>query len=199
MNKSDIRICFVGDSFVNGACDPDCLGWAGRVCSTAIRDGYQVTHYNLGIRRNTSADIAARWCVECQSRLTPEYDSRVVFSFGANDTVIESGKQRLNSETTLRHAKEILSQAKGDYSCLWIGPPPVADARHNERMEVLCKQFQSLSVELSVPYLPVLSPLLKSDAWMSEVISGDGAHPQSGGYSVLAHLIEAWPSWWFKA
>jgi hypothetical protein len=29
MVASDIRICFVGDSFVDGTCDPDYLGWTG--------------------------------------------------------------------------------------------------------------------------------------------------------------------------
>lgn len=197
MNNPDIRVCFIGDSFVNGACDPDCLGWTGRVCSSAIRSGHQVTYYNLGVRRNTGADIASRWWTECEKRLTSECDSRVVFSFGANDTVIESGKQRLPSEATLRHAEKMLLQAKIQYDCLWVGPPPVADAQHNTRMSALCAQFQALSDELSVPYLPVLGPLLKSEVWMSEVICGDGAHPQSGGYNVLAHLVESWDKWWF--
>lgn len=30
-----MRICFIGDSFVNGTGDPECLGWAGRICVTA--------------------------------------------------------------------------------------------------------------------------------------------------------------------
>ena len=61
MEVTDIRICFIGDSSVNGTGDPLCLGWTGRVCATAIKLGYPSTHYNLGIRRETSADIAARW------------------------------------------------------------------------------------------------------------------------------------------
>ena len=60
-DSTDIRICFVGDSLVNGAGDPECLGWTGRICAGARGDGYDVTYYNLGVRGQTSADIASRW------------------------------------------------------------------------------------------------------------------------------------------
>ena len=53
----DIRICFVGDSLVNGTGDEMALGWAGRLCAMAHTRGSSVTYYNLGIRRNTSKDI----------------------------------------------------------------------------------------------------------------------------------------------
>jgi hypothetical protein len=45
MDVTDIRICFIGDSFVNGTGDPLCLGWSGRVCATAIQMGYPITYY----------------------------------------------------------------------------------------------------------------------------------------------------------
>lgn len=61
MRDEDLRICFVGDSYVNGTSDPDCLGWAGRVAVVARRKGYNFTYYNLGVRRETSTDIAKRW------------------------------------------------------------------------------------------------------------------------------------------
>lgn len=31
----DIRICFIGDSLVNGTGDEAALGWAGRLCAMA--------------------------------------------------------------------------------------------------------------------------------------------------------------------
>ena len=64
-----MRICFVGDSFVNGTGDPDCLGWAGRVCAAAQHDGHDITYYNLGVRRETTADIRDRWEREVSCRL----------------------------------------------------------------------------------------------------------------------------------
>ena len=59
-----MRICFVGDSFVNGTGDPECLGWPGRICAAARRAGHDVTYYNLGVRRDTSGDVQARWELE---------------------------------------------------------------------------------------------------------------------------------------
>src|SRR6202011_3560744 len=80
-----IRICFFGDSMVNGTGDDACLGWVGRVCAAARRRGRDLTCYNLGIRRDTSADVLARWQREAEARLLPEHDGRLIFSFGAND------------------------------------------------------------------------------------------------------------------
>ena len=45
-----MRICFIGDSFVSGAYDEDCAGWAGRISAAARRRGHDVSSYNLGIR-----------------------------------------------------------------------------------------------------------------------------------------------------
>jgi acyl-CoA thioesterase-1 len=55
-----MRICFFGDSFVNGTGDDDALGWVGRAVASARHAGRDVTAYNLGVRGDTSADVAAR-------------------------------------------------------------------------------------------------------------------------------------------
>jgi len=57
-----VRILAFGDSFVAGAGDPDHLGWLGR----ALQGRPEVTVYNLGVRGDTAADIAARWGAEAQ-------------------------------------------------------------------------------------------------------------------------------------
>lgn len=75
---SDVRICFVGDSFVNGTGDPDYLGWTGRICVRTRQEGHDITYYNLGVRRETSIDIAARWQEEVSRRL-PQFAIRSVY------------------------------------------------------------------------------------------------------------------------
>lgn len=87
----DIRICYIGDSFVNGTGDETCLGWAGRLSNRANTEERTITHYNLGVRRNTSADILQRWEQECSLRLPNICDGHVVLSCGVNDMVIEGG------------------------------------------------------------------------------------------------------------
>ena len=90
MKANDLRICFIGDSYVNGTSDPDYLGWAGRVAIAAQRNGYNLTYYNLGVRRETSADIAKRWQQEVQARFLSSCPPFVVFALGANDTTPRS-------------------------------------------------------------------------------------------------------------
>jgi acyl-CoA thioesterase-1 len=197
MAVTDIRICFIGDSFVNGTGDPLCLGWTGRVCATAIHLGYPITYYNLGIRRETSADIAARWREECARRLPPTMDGRVVLSFGANDTTIEQGRQRLSLDATLHHLRAIVQDARRHYPTLLVGPPPVAEAAHNARIVALCHAMATVAQELGVPYLPVCERLVQAQTWVQEAAQSDGAHPRQRGYAALAALVQAWPAWWF--
>ena len=87
MLSPDQRVCFVGDSFVQGTMDEACLGWAGRVCAAARGAGFELTGYNLGVRRDTSDDVRRRWLTECEARLPEGLEAAgVVFAFGTNDT-----------------------------------------------------------------------------------------------------------------
>ena len=190
-----LRICFVGDSFVNGAGDPECIGWAGRICAAASRAGHDITCYNLGVRRETSADIAARWRDEVVRRLPPGLDGRVVFSFGVNDTTVEEGLPRIAVEDSLGNARRILTEAARSYPVLMVGPPPVADAAQNERIARLSIALASVCRDADVPYLAVFDALAATRAWMTEAAAGDGAHPRAGGYEAFAALVEAWAPW----
>ncbi|MGQ4650030.1 GDSL-type esterase/lipase family protein [Lyngbya aestuarii] len=195
-----MRICFVGDSFVNGTGDPECLGWTGRLCATACRRGHDITYYNLGIRRETSADITARWLDEVSRRLPPECDTRIVFSFGANDTTIEDGKMRLTLDNSLAYAAQILSTAKQLFPVLMVSPPPLADVEHNLRIADLSQHLALVCKQQDVPYLDVFLSLQASAVWMSEVAANDDAHPRAAGYSELAWLVQSWKAWssWFR-
>lgn len=194
-STKDLRICFVGDSFVNGTGDPTFLGWVGRVCASARQRGSDITSYNLGIRRQTSRDIVQRWQTEVAARLPAECDGRVVFSFGINDTTIEDGKQRIPLTESLENARTLLLLAKQRYPTLMIGPPPVLDADHNRRIARLSAQLALSCEKIVVPYLTVFEPLQQVSLWKEELAANDGAHPRAAGYAALAHLIEAWPAW----
>jgi lysophospholipase L1-like esterase len=198
-HESDIRICFVGDSFVNGTGDPECLGWTGRVCAVACHQSYKVTYYNLGIRRETSADIRDRWQAEVERRLPETCDRRVVFSFGVNDTTVENGRRRVEPRDSVENARQILTQAKRSLSVLMVGPAPVADAEQNQRIGDLSVQLAELCQELEVPFLEIAGPLQASSVWIPEAIANDGAHPRAAGYGELAELVRSWSAWrdWF--
>jgi acyl-CoA thioesterase-1 len=190
-----MRICFFGDSIVNGTGDPDCLGWVGRVCAAARQRGIDVTSYNLGIRRDTSADILGRWRREADIRLPVEHARRLVFSFGVNDCIHENGVCRMQPIQTISNAQAILSAAAAYAPTLMIGPAPIAEADVNHRVRELIPALRAECQEFGVPFLDVFDRLESSAAWMREIAQGDGAHPGRHGYEELAALVNDWPGW----
>lgn len=194
-----MRICFLGESFVNGTGDPDCLGWAGRICVTAYQQGHELTYYNLGIRRQTSHELANCWQEEVQRRLPDAAEGRVVFSFGVNDTTIVAGNRRVSVANSLQNTQQILSAAQAQFPVLMVGPPPVADFEQNLRIAELSQQMAEVSQKLGVAYLEVFPQLQASSVWMREAAENDGAHPRSQGYAELAAIVQNWEPWlaWF--
>ena len=191
-----MRICFIGDSFVNGTGDDDCLGWTGRICADARRRGRDVTIYNLGIRRDTTADILARWEREAAARLLPEHDGRLIFSFGVNDCVSEQpGTTRVGLHDAVANAGTILGRARRWLPTLMIGPPPTGDGELDDRVKQLSDQFGEVCRELDVPFLSPWDQLSGDDTWSHEAAKGDGVHPNRGGYALLADAVMAWPEW----
>lgn len=199
MKNKDHRICFIGDSFVQGACDPACMGWAGRVAADGRAKGFDISHYNLGIRRNTSRDIAMRWREECAARLPAGFERYAVFSFGVNDTALQDGALRVEAAESLENFRKIVGAASTLYRTLVVGPLPVADPAHNLRTAMLCRQFQQLAAELNVPYLPVFDHLALDADWLAEVGANDGHHPGARGYERMTSLVSGWEQWWFKS
>jgi len=191
----EIRLFFIGDSFVNGAGDEEMLGWAGRLASRACKPERDVTYYNLGVRGHTSTDILHRWENETRLRLKDGVENILVFSFGVNDTVFLDGQRRVAPESTLENARHILSGASEYGKLLMVGPPPIDDAVQNERIEALDVQLADLCQDQSVPYLSVFEALLKQPLWLEEVSRNDGAHPRAGGYTLWMDLIKNWPEW----
>jgi len=196
-----MRICFFGDSFVAGVGDDACLGWPGRLCAAARHAGHDVTPYNLGIRRETSADIAMRWRAEARPRLPDGMDGRLIFAFGANDcTRGEGDEPRVAPDRTLVHLETILARAVRWRPTLMIGPLPVSDDPViDERIRSLSEAFGPLCVRLEVPYLSVFENVAACAPWTREAAAGDGTHPNASGYAALAAIIEAWGPWraWF--
>lgn len=190
-----MRLCCIGDSFVNGTGDDGCLGWAGRIVAAARRQGRDVTLYNLGVRGDTSADIGARWEREARARLGKIDDGSLIFSFGVNDCLDVEGRARLAPERSLAAAGEILTRAQAWLPTLMIGPPPVADPAVNEHIRSLSGRFEILCRKIGVPFLAVFADLLASPVWMREVTTRDDAHPNSASYEQFAHLIQRWPPW----
>ncbi|MBE9207770.1 lipase [Nostoc sp. LEGE 06077] len=203
-SRKEIRICFIGESFVNGTGDPEFLGWTGRVCRNAELKGYAITHYNLGVRAETSRYLKQRWYSEVSYRLPREYDGRVVFSFGVNDSGWAGKKQGIELSESIANARSILTEAKQIYPVLMVGPPPCGDVEQEKRNQIIANMSQEFALvcdELDVPYLDVFSSLLKSPIWLTEAKANDGAHPKASGYGEFATLVQNWEGWlnWFTS
>ena len=185
---TDRRVLFFGDSFVVGTGDPTGLGWVGRVVAASHADGVALTAYALGVRGESSAQVAARWRAEAQPRLDPACDCRVVFSFGAND----SGAAAIAPERSVRALATVLDEAAAlGLSVFVAGPPPVGEAHRDDRVAALSASFAGIAAERKVPFVSLIESLRASQPWTCEAASADGTHPAAGGYEALARLVLA--------
>jgi lysophospholipase L1-like esterase len=194
----DRRVLFFGDSLVVGVGDPAGHGWVGRVVAVSSAAGMPVTAYNLGVRAETSAQVASRWRGEARPRLWPGADTRIVVSFGANDTTIEGAQRRVEADLSCGALDTILDRAAMvGLPVLVVGPAPTDDAEQNRRIQTLSLAFGEICAVRAVSFISVLEALLASKLWGEQLASGDGAHPGGEGYDALAQLVLAggWLDW----
>jgi acyl-CoA thioesterase I len=192
---SDVRISFLGDSYIAGVGDPEGLGWVGRITARSRKDRVPLTTYNLGIRRDTSQDVLERLPDEVGRRIAEGADNRLVVSFGVNDTMEENGKRRVEAVQTIAALNDIVKWAKGrKLPLLVVGPPAVIDDAHNRRLLELTIVMKELTRRKDVAFVPLTPDLHENRQWRSGLAAGDGAHPSAMGYDVLTSLIL--PGWW---
>ena len=192
---AQMRICFIGDSFVSGAFDDECLGWVGRICAAARHRKHDVSPYNLGVRGETSLQIARRWRAEAEMRQSAQQQGRLVFEFGVNDAREVNGKRQMEAAQSLAAAREILSAAIAWKPTLMIGPPPGGDAARNARVKELSHAMADLCALLGVPYFDSYAALVASPTFIPSTKAVDSTHPNAPGYAEWARVIDEWPTW----
>ncbi|KQR11878.1 GDSL-type esterase/lipase family protein [Cellulomonas sp. Leaf334] len=193
-----LTVLFFGDSFVAGVGDPTGLGWTGRLAAGPRPPGLDLTVYPLGVRRDTSADVLARWEPETSARLPDTGATGLVLALGVNDATDDDlGGSRVAAADTVGNLRAVLTRASSlGLATLVVGPPPIADPRTNDRIVELDALLADEARAHQVPVVPVVHDLLADEAWMSEVRAGDGAHPGAHGYAALAALVRPrWETW----
>jgi lysophospholipase L1-like esterase len=194
-----MRICFFGESFVNGIGDPAYQGWVGRLCARARARGTDLTAYNCGIRGATSDIVRATWLAEAHARLVDIPDGAIVFSFGTNDSRIEEGRPRIDAARQAENVRAILTDAIKRWPALFVGPPFIPTYAHGGPRETehaaRCAAMAHVCAAMNVPYFDTLVICPSFTTWTAEVRAGDGAHPGAGGYGEMAAVIDAWPAW----
>jgi acyl-CoA thioesterase I len=179
----DIRVCFVGDSYVAGVGDTTGLGWVGRLCAHAHASGLPITAYNLGVRRDTSADVAARLPDEVGRRAWPAAELRVVLAYGLNDVVLENGRPPVATADSLEATSRSFAWlASAGIPVIFAGPPPIGDPDQDFRTGELDRLFAERAASHGIGYVSVFGSLTGNQAWLRAVREGDGAHPGPAGY-----------------
>lgn len=188
-------LLFYGDSLVNGTGDPSCLGWAGRCGIDAWRKGARITFYNLGVRKETSREVLARWESEFEPRRLEGLEAVLIFSYGTGDSAEMNGARRVSLEETASNTGAILETAGMYGRVLFVGPPPVLDSAHTQRNREASGKIAEVCAGFGAPFLDPLPDLLSSEAYMRDLEAGDGIHPGPDGYFVLAGMVNNWEAW----
>jgi acyl-CoA thioesterase-1 len=195
---ADRRVLFFGDSFVAGVGDPTGRGWVGRVVAASFDAGLPLIAYNLGVRRETSVEVAARWLAEARPRMRAQAGYGVVFGFGVNDTTEEGGRLRVDPGDAVDALGRVLDgAAQLGLPALVVGLAPAGEPAQDLRVRELSAAFGRVAVARGVPFVDVFGTLCANAAWTAEAAAGDGAHPGAGGYAALARLVLArgWLEW----
>ncbi|MEA2129694.1 MAG: acyl-CoA thioesterase [Solirubrobacteraceae bacterium] len=195
---ADRRVLFFGDSFVAGVGDPTGRGWVGRVVAASFDAGLPLVAYNLGVRRETSLEVAARWVDEARPRMRAQASYGLVFGFGVNDTTVEDERLRVEPGAGLDALGRVLDGAEQlALPALVVGLPPAGEPAQDVRVAALSTAFAGVATARGVPFVDVFGSLCSNAPWTAEAAAGDGAHPGAGGYAALARLVLAggWLEW----
>ncbi len=182
-----MNICFVGDSLVLGVGAPAGLGWPGRVCARSLGRVPDLIGFNLGIRGQTSLDIAARWKAEVLPRLPEDTRRGVFFSFGTADAA-----KAVPLEKTLAAARGILTESAGLFPTLFAGPAGATREDIAPGLSAINTALIGLCAEIGVPALDLYAELAEHPAYVREMQAGDGVHPGAEGYDLITGLVLGW-------
>lgn len=190
----DLRLCFFGDSYVQGVGDATGAGWVGPVAGPMMGYG---TAFNLGVRGDTSLDVQRRWYDEARCRLKNSACYGVLFSFGVNDTSLSNGRIRVPHQRSLTVLSTLLDDAHASgWSALVVGPPAPAEDGHRCRVQRLSEEMALACMSCAVPFVDLVTPLEMDESWLAELTAGDGSHPGTAGYRRMAGLIRpAFTTW----
>lgn len=210
-----MRVCFLGDSVTVGTGDADCRGWPSYLSALETARGHDVSCYNLGIRAETSEDIARRWRAESAPRLPAHIDGRLVFMFGLNDCADFNGAGvRVAHDRSVAGARQMLADAAAERRVLWIGmtpvrrtPPSIAPGPgvrytfDRARTAALNDAYRAEAADLGIVYIDLHAALAEDPAWDTILEEGDGVHPTDAGHRRVAETVAGDPAWraWFDA
>ena len=114
---------FFGDSVTLGVNDAPAGGWVARLAGKAAEKGLNVppdTFYNMGVRKNSSRDILARWEAEYKARAMEGCPATLVFCFGTVDMAAPHAVPNVPVGESAANAREILMKAREYGSVVFV-------------------------------------------------------------------------------
>ncbi len=194
---TDLRACFVGDSFVAGVGDDSGLGWVGRVVAAARSGGHDLTAYNLGVRRDSSAEVLRRADSELAARLGAGDRRAVVFAFGTNDLV-----RGVGLDETAANARALIGASREAGRAVFFVLPPVFTTAEKPAAALrgIAGALAGVCAAEGVPVLDLAAVVPDWSVWWAQAAAGDGAHPNAEGYGLIAEAFNGWAPWrdWLK-
>lgn len=189
----DIALVFIGDAYVAGYGDPKGLGWVSRVVGRTAHSDVDIAAYQLGVRDETSADVLARWRIECPPRWKGRSEKRLVVAVGHHDAVsgMSTARVRLNLANILDDA------AASGVAVFAVGPTPTLDAELNSRLEIVVDAQADVCARRGVPYVDCYRPLVNHEQWHSDLGATGNVYPGQAGYGLIAWLVlhGGWDQW----
>lgn len=183
---------FFGDSLTLGVNDNRMPGgWVSRLALLGQDAGLfrmpPATFYNLGARRQSTADIACRWRQEVDCRQMPGLVPHLAFCAGVVDMAAPGGGQPMAMVKALHAMRKILQTAAPLAPTLVISPPPVADPDTRRRVAELSAAQADLCDEMGLSFADVHAALADARAYMDDL--SDGLHPGPEGCTVMAETL----------
>lgn len=143
------------------------------------------TFYNLGVRKHSSLQIRERWASEYRSRVNDATVPYLIFCFGTVDMAAPNGNVAVPMQESTQNAQAILSEAQMEAPVLMMGPPPVKNPDHLERLNKLNETYAGLCLDLGVAYLDLLKGL--PAVYVADL--DDGLHPGKTGNMLIAEQL----------
>ena len=183
---------FFGDSLTLGVNDNRMPGgWVSRLVLLGQEAGLYrfppATFYNLGARRQSTADLARRWQQEVDCRQMPGMVPHLVFCAGVVDMAAPGGGQPVALDKAMYCLRTMLTEAAPLAPTLVISPPPVADPTVRRRIAELSAAQAALCAELGLPFADIHAALAASHSYMDDL--SDGLHPGPEGCTVMAEAL----------
>lgn len=184
---------FFGDSVTLGVCDPAAGGWPARFAGELLTSGLASlpdTFHNLGVRKNSSAMVAARWEGECRTRSMEGVVNKLLFMFGTVDMAAPKGHPNIPEDQSIANMLDILELAAKAGDVLMVSAPPVADEAHDKRLAALAQVQAAACDDADIPFFD-LHAALAARGYRSLLV--DSVHPGPEGNALIASVLAEAP------